>query len=146
MTQLDNLYREIIMEHFKYPRNKGLFDDPAYRKYRYKNPSCGDDVTVQTKVQNDVVADCRQDGFGCSICCASASIMTEMMIGKNVDEAKKTAETFIAMVKNEAYDESIDLEEAEAFRGVRMFPARTKCATIAWLAFLETLMRGEGDE
>ncbi|MDD4184758.1 MAG: SUF system NifU family Fe-S cluster assembly protein [Candidatus Izemoplasmatales bacterium] len=144
MAQLDNLYREIIMEHFKNPRNKGLLTDGPYRKYRFKNPSCGDDITIQTKTEANRVSDCRHEGSGCSICCASASILTEMMIGRDVDEAKTIAETFVAMVKNEPYDETIDLGEAEAFQGVRMFPARTKCATIAWLAFLETI-KPEGD-
>lgn len=144
MAQLDNLYREIIMEHFKHPRNKGLLDDPAYSKYRFKNPSCGDDITIQTKVAHDQIADCRHEGSGCSICCASASIMTEMMIGREIGEAKRLAEAFVAMVKNEPYDETIALEEAEAFQGVRMFPARTKCATISWLAFLETIKASGG--
>jgi SUF system NifU family Fe-S assembly protein len=139
MTQLDNLYREIIMEHYKNPRNKGLLDDPSYHTFHIKNPSCGDDITVQTKVTDGVIEACRHDGHGCSICCSSASVLTETMTGKTVQAGKAIANAYVAMVKNQPYDESIDLEEASVFVGVRQFPARVKCASIAWQAFLETL-------
>ncbi len=143
MAQLENLYREIILEHFKHPRNKGLLDVSGARSYRYKNPSCGDDVTIQTKVEAGHVVLCRHEGTGCSICCASASVLTETMLGLPVAKAEKTAKAYVAMVRNEPFDEDVDLGEAEVFQGVRLFPARTKCASIAWLAFLETIKEDE---
>ena len=89
MSDLNNLYRQVIMDHYKRPRNKGLVEDPTYRKFHIKNPSCGDDVTVQTKVEGDHIADIRHEGTGCSICCSSASVMSETLIGKKVEDAKE---------------------------------------------------------
>ncbi len=139
MTGLDNLYREIIMEHYKNPRNKGLVENQDYRLFRIKNPSCGDDITIQTLVVDGIIKDCRHIGHGCSISMASASVLTELMIGKSVEEAEKIADNYLNMVANKEYDENIDLEEAEVFSGVRQFPARIKCASIAWVAFKDTL-------
>jgi len=140
LANLENLYREVIMEHFKNPRNKGLvLNDNNYHITHIKNPSCGDDITIGTKVENGVVIDCRHEGSGCSICCASASVLTETMIGKSVDLAEKIANNYLNMVSNQEVDDSIDLEEAEVFVGVRLFPARIKCASISWKAFLETI-------
>ncbi|PKL00569.1 MAG: SUF system NifU family Fe-S cluster assembly protein [Tenericutes bacterium HGW-Tenericutes-1] len=142
MEKLDNLYREIIMEHYKNPRNKGLIDDPSYVTVHIKNPSCGDDITVQSKFVNGIVKDCRHDGHGCSICCSSASVMTETVIDKTTEEANKIADNYLLMVTNKSFDETIDLEEAAVYSGVRQFPARVKCASIAWQAFVETLKKG----
>ncbi|XFA99729.1 Fe-S cluster assembly sulfur transfer protein SufU [Candidatus Izemoplasma sp. B36] len=139
MAGLDNLYREVIMEHYKNPRNKGLVDDENYKLFRIKNPSCGDDITIQTYVKDGIIKDCRQMGHGCSISMASASILTEMMIDKPVEEAKKVVEAYLNMVANKDYNKKIDLEEAQVFSGVRNFPARIKCASIAWVAFKDTL-------
>lgn len=139
MAELDNLYREVIMEHYKNPRNKGLVEDSRYKLFRIKNPSCGDDITIQTYVEDGIIKDCRQMGHGCSISMASASILTEMMIGKTIEEAKEIADAYLNMIANKEYNESIDLEEATVFSGVKNFPARIKCASIAWVAFKDTL-------
>ncbi|MBN2540182.1 MAG: SUF system NifU family Fe-S cluster assembly protein [Bacilli bacterium] len=139
MSGLDNLYREVIMEHYKNPRNKGLVEDSTYKTFRIKNPSCGDDITIQSLVVDGIIKDCRQEGHGCSISMASASVLTEIMIGKTVAEALTVAENYLNMVSNKEYDEALDLEEAEVFSGVRQFPARVKCASIAWVAFKDTL-------
>ncbi len=139
MSGLDNLYREVIMEHYKNPRNKGLVENENYKTFRIKNPSCGDDITIQSFVIDGIIKDCRQEGHGCSISMASASVLTEMMIGKTVEEALEVAENYLNMVSNKQYNETMDLEEAEVFSGVRQFPARVKCASIAWVAFKDTL-------
>jgi SUF system NifU family Fe-S assembly protein len=139
MSTLDNLYREIIMEHYKNPRNKGLIKNEEYTNARIKNTACGDDITFSTKVENGMVIDCKQQAAGCSISVASASVMTEIMIGKTKENALEIANTFLNMVSNQEYDQSIDLEEAEVFGGVKQFPARIKCASIAWVAFKDTL-------
>ena len=139
MCNLDNLYREVIMEHFKNPRNKGLIDNDKYQTVRIKNPSCGDDITMQTYVEDGIIKDCRQIASGCSISVASASVLAEMMVGKTVEESLKLADNFLNMVANKEFDDSLDLEEAEVFAGVKQFPARIKCASIAWVAFKDTL-------
>lgn len=141
MANLENLYREVIMEHFKNPRNKGLILSENYHLKHIKNPSCGDDITIATFSENGIIKDCRHDGSGCSICCASASVLTETMIGKDVTQAETIAKNYLNMVSNQPFDESIDLEEAEVFVGVKLFPARIKCASIAWKAFLETIAK-----
>lgn len=139
MSNLDHLYREIIMEHYKNPRNHGLVQDERYHSSRIKNPSCGDDITIQVLVEDGIVKDVKQIATGCSISVASASVLTEIVIGKTVEEAKKIVDTYINMVTNKEFDESIDLEEAAVFSGVKKFPARIKCASIAWVAFKDSV-------
>ncbi|MFP4478749.1 MAG: Fe-S cluster assembly sulfur transfer protein SufU [Candidatus Izemoplasmatales bacterium] len=139
MSNLDHLYREIIMEHYKNPRNQGLVDDQDYKSNRIKNPSCGDDITIQVLVEDGIVKDVKQEATGCSISVASASVLTELVIGKPVEEAKKIVDAYLNMVTNKDYDESVDLEEAAVFSGVKKFPARIKCASIAWVAFKDSL-------
>lgn len=139
MENLETLYREIILDHYKNPRNKGLLSDLSYVTIHIKNPSCGDDITIQSKIADGKILDCRHEGKGCSICCSSASVMSETVIGKDVEEAKNVAENYLKMVSNKEYDASVDFEEAAVYAGVKQFPARVKCASIAWNAFLQTL-------
>ena len=139
MNNLDNLYREIIMEHYKNPRNYGLVDDDKYSSSRIKNPSCGDDVIIQTLIEDGKIKDIKQKATGCSISVASASVLTEIIMGKSVEEAKEIANAYLNMITDKEYNQSIDLEEAAVFSGVKKFPARIKCASIAWVAFKDTL-------
>jgi SUF system NifU family Fe-S assembly protein len=139
MDSLENLYREIILDHYKNPRNKGLVSAPDYVTVRIKNPSCGDEITIQTQLTDGKIADCRHEGKGCSICCSSASVMTETLIGKSLETARTVASNYLNMVSGKPVDPTVDLEEAEVYAGVRQFPARVKCASIAWQAFLQTL-------
>ena len=127
------------MEHYKNPRNKGLVDDDNYTKEHIRNPSCGDDVTIQSKVESGVVKDIRHEGTGCSICCSSASVLSELLKDKPVDEALEISEQYVRMVKDEPFDDSIEFEDAWAYQGIKDFPARQKCASIAWKAFEQTL-------
>ena len=143
MKDLELLYRQVIMDHYKNPRNKGLLNDDTYKTIHIKNPTCGDDITVQSKIEDGIVKDVRHDGTGCSICCSSASVMSETLIGKDKNTAKKITETYINMLTNKEYDENIDLEEAIVYQGVKKFPARIKCASIAWKAFEGTLEESE---
>lgn len=143
MNNLDTLYRQVIMDHYKNPRNKGLIQDPAYKLIHIKNPTCGDDITIQSKIEDGVVKDVKHDGTGCSICCSSASVMSEVLIGKSVEEATQIKDAYIGMLTNKEYDESIELEDAIVYQGVRKFPARVKCASIAWKAFEGTLEESE---
>lgn len=143
MQKMQNLYRQVIMDHYKNPRNKGLVDDEKYHSVHLKNPSCGDDITVQTKIENGVIVDARHEGTGCSICCSAASVMTEIVIDKTVEEALEISDNLTKMLSNQAYDEDVDLEEAIVYEGVRQFPARVKCASLAWKAFEGTTKESE---
>ena len=138
MSNLQNLYRQVIMDHYKNPRNKGLIEDDHYHEIQLKNPTCGDDVTIGIKIDNERVTDIRHETIGCAICCSSTSVMSETLVGKSVDEALMLAQNFYEIVKGEAIDDTLDEEvmgDAFVYTGVSQFPARIKCATIAWKAF-----------
>jgi len=137
-SNLQNLYRQVIMDHYKNPRNKGLVDDGTYHDVQLKNPTCGDDVTIQIKVADDHIVDIRHEGIGCAICCSSASVMSETLVDKNLEQAAMITNNFYEIVKGEDIDADLDEDEmgdAFVYSGVSQFPARIKCATIAWKAF-----------
>lgn len=142
MNNIENLYRQVIMDHYKNPRNKGL---KGYPHIHLKNPSCGDDITIEANIENGVIKEVRHNGQGCSICCSSASVLTEVLSGKTVDEAKDIINKYFSMMKGEKVEDEEELEEALVYEGVSKFPARIKCATISWKA-LEKLLNGEHDE
>ncbi|HKM29848.1 MAG TPA: SUF system NifU family Fe-S cluster assembly protein [Bacilli bacterium] len=142
MNDLENLYRQVIMDHYKNPRNKGL---KGYPRVHIKNPSCGDDITVEAKVEEGIIKEINHQGTGCSICCSSASVLSEVLQGKTVIEAQALIVKYFAMIKGESIADEEDLEEAIVYQGVSKFPARIKCATIAWKA-LEKVLQGETDE
>lgn len=141
MNDLENLYKQVIFDHYKNPRNKGL---KGYDHVHLRNPSCGDDITVEVKINDGVIEEINHDGTGCSICCSSASVLSETLKGKTIEEAKELILNFYnMMIGNEDINE--DLEEALVYQGVSKFPARIKCATLSWKA-LEMLLCGEKDE
>ncbi|AET59950.1 Fe-S cluster assembly sulfur transfer protein SufU [Paenibacillus terrae] len=130
--QLDDLYRRVIMDHYKNPRNRGRFEDDVVT-VDLNNPTCGDRISLQLKTKDGVVEDARFTGEGCSISMSSASMMTEAVKGKTIDQALDMANRFSSLMKGEAV-EFDDYEELEALSGVNKFPARIKCATLAWNA------------
>lgn len=132
-SNLDQLYRRVIMDHYKNPRNKGSIEDGALT-IDMNNPTCGDRIHLTLQVEDGVIQDAKFDGEGCSISMASASMMTQAIKGKNVDEAMQLSTTFSDMMLGKDYDDSIDLDDIEALHGVSKFPARIKCATLAWKA------------
>ncbi|WP_425433694.1 Fe-S cluster assembly sulfur transfer protein SufU [Natribacillus halophilus] len=133
-SNLDALYRQVIMDHYKNPRNRGEIVGDALT-VNMNNPSCGDKIQLHLKVDGDVVRDARFTGEGCSISLSSASMMTETVMGKTVDEALELSGIFFGIVQGEDYDdEKYDLGDVEALQGVTKFPARIKCATLAWKA------------
>lgn len=138
---LDQLYRNLILDHAKNPRHKGL---KGYPSCHLRNPSCGDEITVEALLEGKKVQEVNHDGHGCSICCASASILSELVSGKNISEVRKIIEEYYKMLKGETEIDAELLDEALAFRGVALFPARYKCATISWQALTEIL--GEENE
>ena len=141
MNNIENLYRQVIMDHYKNPRNKGL---KGFPKAHIKNPSCGDDITMEALIEDGIVKEIRHQGSGCSICCSSASVLSEVLKGKTVEHAKELIEDFYSMIKGEDV-ENEELEEALVYQGVSKFPARIKCATVSWKA-LERVLDGDTDE
>ena len=145
MNSINDLYRQVIMEHYKSPRNKGLKQEEGYVNLRLKNPSCGDDVTIQAKIENELITGIRHEGTGCSICCSSASVMSEVLKGKTVKEAEAIINDYYNLIKGEEVNDEDSLDEAIAYRGVANFPARVKCATLAWRA-LGAILQGQKGE
>lgn len=141
-SNLDQLYRQVIMDHYKNPRNYGEFPDGALT-IKMNNPTCGDRIQLQLIVEAGKISDVRFTGEGCSISLASASMMTETIKGRTVEEALELVDIFIGMMLGKDYDdEKYDLGDIEALQGVQKFPARIKCATLAWKA-LEKGLTGE---
>ncbi|OCS85602.1 Fe-S cluster assembly sulfur transfer protein SufU [Caryophanon tenue] len=133
-NNLDQLYRSVIMDHYKNPRNKGALDDTSVT-IDMNNPTCGDRIHLTLLVEDGIVKDAKFDGEGCSISMSSASMMTQIIKGKKVEEANELAEIFSQMMLGEEYDdEKFDLGDVEALQGVAKFPARIKCATLSWKA------------
>lgn len=128
---LDELYREVILDHYSHPRNRGVAD-PADVIREGANPLCGDELRVSLRVRDGIVEEIRSEGKGCSISQASASMMTELVKGKRVDEAARVIAAFKAMMHGEAPPEDV-LGDLEALQGVRKFPVRVKCATLSWV-------------
>ena len=138
--QLESLYQEIILDHYRNPQNKGL-RDPFDAEVHHVNPTCGDEVTLRVTLKDaggePAVADVSYDALGCSISQASASVMTEMIIGKTVHEAMDISAAFLALMQSRgaaAADEDV-LGDAVAFEGVSKYPARIKCALLGWMAW-----------
>ncbi len=139
---METLYRQVIMDHYKNPRNKGLVDDNGYQQFHIKNPTCGDDITIQVRVAKGVITDIRHEGTGCSICCASASVMSTELKNDSLEIAKDKIELFFEMIKGHEVDASTDLGDAVVFAGVSKYPQRFKCATVAWQALKEVINHG----
>ncbi len=142
--ELKQLYREIVNEHNLHPTHKGTMENPDL-VLRGVNPSCGDDITLQLRVQDGVITDAKYDGSGCAISQASVDMMADQIIGKKKDEAIKMAGTFVGMIKGEVTDEeSIEaLDEAAALQDVAHMPARVKCAVLGWHTMQEMLEHPE---
>ncbi|NIK69989.1 MULTISPECIES: Fe-S cluster assembly sulfur transfer protein SufU [unclassified Paenibacillus] len=130
--QLDDLYRRVIMDHYKNPRNRGTLDTEAIT-INLNNPTCGDRISLQLQVEDGKVIDAKFSGEGCSISLSSASMMTEAVKGKTYEEALELAERFSGLMKGQDV-EFEENEDIEALSGVNKFPARIKCATLAWNA------------
>ncbi len=145
MNNINDLYRQVIMEHFKSPRNKGLVEDTGYKKLRLKNPSCGDDITIQVKLENNVLKDIKHEGSGCAICCSSASVMSEVLKNKEVTEANDIINDFYELIKGNDVKDEEALDEAIAYAGIAKFPARVKCATLSWKVVGAILNNKEGE-
>lgn len=137
---LDSIYTELIMEHSSSKHNKRKLEK-ANIKEKGHNPSCGDEITIEIKVQDNTIEDLAYTGVGCAISQASTSIMIDLIKGKKINEALELVETFIAMIKREIKDEKDleILEDAMAFQNISNMPARVKCAVLAWHTLKEAV-------
>ena len=134
--ELDSLYQEVILDHYRNPHHKGLSANKDIQ-VKHNNPSCGDEVTLNLSMKDGLVHEITWDGVGCSISMASVSVMSDLIIGKSYAEALVIMQNFVDLMQSKGQasgDENI-LEDAVAFAGVSKFPARIKCALLGWMAF-----------
>ena len=134
--QLDNLYQEVILDHYKNPQHKKL--SPTFdAQVQHINPSCGDEITLNVTLSGETVASVSWDGVGCSISQASVSILSDLVLGKTLAQAQEISDSFMALMQSKGTqtgDENL-LEDAVALAGVSQYPARIKCALLGWMAF-----------
>ena len=155
MPGLEDLYREIVLDHYRNPRNRGSLDTPPAVRVEGVNPLCGDEVQVFIDVDDGSVTDVRVSGQGCSISQSSASMMSQAVKGKSVDEARRLVRAFKAMMSIHEHEldgdgdedpddlDDVKLGDLEALRGVVKFPVRIKCATLAWNTLTQGLDEAE---
>lgn len=146
MDGLDDIYNELIMEHSMNSYNKKKLDNADFCELGH-NPNCGDEITVELKLDGDVIADMAFSGHGCAISQASTSIMIDTLKGKTLAEAKEIIKTFIDMIKRETQSEEEleKLEDAIAFRNISNMPARVKCALLAWHTVEDMINKNESE-
>jgi nitrogen fixation NifU-like protein len=139
---LDSLYQDVILDHAKRKLNAGL-REPFEAEVHHVNPTCGDEVTLRVHVDGDTVRDISYDALGCSISTASASVMTDLLIGRSVEDADVVLQEFLAMMRGKGRyepDEEV-LDDAVAFQGTARLSARVKCALLSWMAYQDALSR-----
>ncbi|HMQ15621.1 MAG TPA: SUF system NifU family Fe-S cluster assembly protein [Phycisphaerae bacterium] len=143
-VKLDDLYQDVILDHYRRPRNRREMADADHRA-EGNNPLCGDHVTIFLKIEGGIVKEVTFQGGGCAISTASASLMTEVLRGKTLDEAKATFKRFHGLVTGEPRESSEPrgLGKLEVFSGICHYPARVKCATLAWHT-LDAALRDDG--
>jgi nitrogen fixation NifU-like protein len=154
-VKLESMYQEIILDHYRHPHHKGL-REPFDAEVHHVNPTCGDEVTLRVRLADGgtTVEDVSYESLGCSISQASVSVMTDLVIGRSLDEASTAYEAFLALMRAQGDASSAaasvegDLEEvledAVAFEGVSKYPARIKCALLGWMAWKDATARAAG--
>ena len=142
--QLDNLYQEVILDHYKNPQNKKLSANYDAQVH-HVNPSCGDEIDLNITVKDGVVEAITWDGVGCSISQASVSILTDLLIGKTITDAYMIYDEFVALMQSKGTVEGNEdlLEDAVALAGVSKYPARIKCALLGWMAFKDASVQAQ---
>jgi len=145
MMQLDNLYQEVILDHYKHPENKGLSEEKDAQVH-HVNLSCGDEITLNLTVRENRICDLSWDGNGCAISMASVSMMSGLLKNKSLDEATLVLESFLSLMQSkgtQSGDEHL-LEDAVVFAGVSKYPSRIKCALLGWMAFKDASLQVQG--
>ncbi len=136
------ILRELIMDHYKFPRNKGLVAEEGYKMIHMASDSCIDDITVESKIEDGVIKDIKFDGVGCTISTASTSMMSELLVNKTIAQAKVIIDNYFNMVEDKPYDKEL-LQEAIAMKNVYKQANRIKCATIGWKAIKTMVLESE---
>ncbi len=146
-ADVDALYQEIILDHYKNPNGAGL-RDAFDAEVHHVNPTCGDEITLRVKLDGQQVVDVSYAAEGCSISQASASVMHELLVGKSVEEDFATLEVFQELMQGRGKVEPNEdvLEDAIAFAGVAQFPARVKCALLSWMAWKDAVAQALAKE
>lgn len=141
---VDALYQEIILDHYKHPHGAGL-RDPFEAEVHHVNPTCGDEITLRVHLVDDVVDDVSYAAEGCSISQASASVLNDLVVGRTLDEALGLLDEFQALMqgKGQVVPDEDRLEDGIAFAGVAQFPARVKCALLSWMAFKDASLQAK---
>ena len=142
--QLETMYQEIILDHYRKPHHKGL-RQPYDAQVHHVNPTCGDEITLRVKLDGDTVTDVSYDSVGCSISQASASVLTDLVIGRDVESALHAHAEFLSLMQSRGEvvpDEDV-LEDAVAFAGVSKYPARVKCALLSWMAWKDATLQAQ---
>ena len=144
MSELDDVYNDVIMEHSMNSYNKKQLKEADFSELGH-NPNCGDEIKLEVKLNNNIIEDMAFTGHGCAISQASTSVMIDTLKGKTVEQAKEIIETFIKMIKREETDDEKlkILEDAIAFKNIANMPARVKCALLAWHTLEDLLNKGE---
>jgi nitrogen fixation NifU-like protein len=140
----DSMYQEIILDHYRNPHHKGL-REPYEAEVHHLNPTCGDEITLRVHLDGGTVADVSYDSEGCSISQASASVLTDLLIGKTIEQATSTYDEFLRLMQSKGQvepDEDV-LEDGIAFAGVSKYPARVKCALLAWMAWRDAVTQAQ---
>lgn len=139
--ELDSLYQEVILDAYRNPKNRGRIEN-AQMQVHHNNPSCGDEITLTLNLKEDQISEIKWDGVGCSISIASASMMSELVVGKSASVALDLLDKFSELMQSKGRAEGDEsLQDALAFAGVSKFPARIKCALLGWMAFKDALLR-----
>jgi nitrogen fixation protein NifU and related proteins len=136
--QLDDLYRDILLEHYRFPRGKKKLEHPDITN-EGQNPTCGDEIEIALELEGDQVKDISVSCVGCAVSVASGSMLAEIIKGKSLAEVKKIAGVIKAMLKGEAIPEHPDLGDLEALQGVKKFPVRIKCALLSWTTLVDAI-------
>ena len=140
--QLDDLYRDILMEHYKFPRGRKRLEHADIHN-EGQNPACGDELEMDLELDGDTVKDIYVSCVGCAVSVASGSMLAEMIRGKSISEVKKIADTIKAMLKGEETPKNVDLGDLESLRGVKKFPVRIKCALLSWTTLIDAIAAKE---
>lgn len=146
-ADVDALYQDIILDHYKHPHGAGLRDDFA-AEVHHVNPTCGDEITLRVHLAGDTVADVSYAAEGCSISQASASVLNDLLVGKSVTDGLAILDDFQALMQGRGQiepDEDV-LEDGIAFAGVAQFPARVKCALLSWMAWKDAVSQALAEE
>lgn len=138
-AELDDLYREVILDHYRSPRHHGSLASPTICREGL-NPLCGDEITIALQIEDGIITDIAFSGSGCSISQSSASMMTEAIVGKSLAEVESVFHDFTTMMQGSDEVDPTDLGDLESLTGVRKFPVRVKCATLAWHTLEEALV------